>query len=152
MPDAIPLRPFQRRSYPMLEQIRYPSRRFLLGAALLVAAFFVVALPLTGYASSKVVNTYNVKVEKGILASGDTVKAKATITNGAAQQADWWSSKTISAVVRTGVDRGFAKAYNTQGYRCTASAQAWVGTFSCTLTGADVPTTIHLTFQAIWRH
>jgi hypothetical protein len=136
----------------MFDHLTSPSRRLLLGAAILVAAFFVAVLPLTGHASSKVVNTYNVKVEKGILASGDTVKAKATITNGAAQQANWWNSKTISTVVRTGVNRGYAKPYISQGYRCNATAQAWVGTFTCSLTGADVPTTIQLTFHAIWRH
>jgi hypothetical protein len=136
----------------MLDHINYPSRRLMLAAAILVATLFVVALPLTGHASSKVVNTYNVKVQEGILASGDTVKAKASISNGAAQQADWWSSKTISTVVRTGVNRGYAKPYVSQGYRCNASAQAWVGSFSCTLTGADVPTTVQLTFHAIWRH
>jgi hypothetical protein len=136
----------------MLDHINYPSRRLMLAAAILVATLVVVALPLTGHASSKVVNTYNVKVQEGILASGDTVKAKASISNGAAQQADWWSSKTISTVVRTGVNRGYAKPYVSQGYRCNASAQAWVGSFSCTLTGADVPTTVQLTFHAIWRH
>jgi hypothetical protein len=136
----------------VFDHLTYPSRRLLSGAAILVAAFFMVVLPLTAQASSTVVNTYKVKVQKGILASGSTVKAKATISNGAAQQANWWSTKTISAVVRTGVNHGYAKPCTSQGYRCDASAQAWIGTFSCTLRGADVPTTVQLTFHAIWRH
>jgi len=62
-----------------------------------------VALPATSQASSKVVNTYNVTVKKGILDSGSTVKAKAVIANGAAQQSSWWSQGMINQVGRTGV-------------------------------------------------
>ena len=47
---------------------------------------------------------------------------------------------------------GYGKPEVSQGYRCIPSIQAWVGTFTCELTGADVPTTIKLTFAADWRH
>jgi hypothetical protein len=122
-------------------------------AAFALAAICVVALPALGQAaSSKVVNTYNVKVAKGILAKGDVVKAKAVISNGAAQQQGWWNQQTIASVVRSGVNRGYGKAYISQGYRCTPVVNAWIGTFTCKFTGADVPTTIKLTFTADWRH
>ena len=132
--------------------LQLPSRRLAIGALIVIAAVCMVLLPATGHATAGVTNTYRVKVSKGILASGDTVTARAVITNGAVQQSNWWSQKTIASVVRTGVDRGYAKPYISQGYRCKAIAKAWIGTFNCTLTGADVPTVVKLTFHATWRH
>jgi hypothetical protein len=122
-------------------------------AAFALAAICVVALPALGQAaSSKVTNTYNVKVANGILANGNVVKATAVISNGAAQQQSWWNQQTIASVVRSGVNRGYGKSYISEGYRCTPVVQAWIGNFSCEFTGADVPTTIKLTFAADWRH
>jgi hypothetical protein len=121
-------------------------------SGLVLASVCGAALPATSLASSKVVNTYKVTVAKGILDQGRVVKATATIKNGAAQQADWWSQPTIAKVVQTGVNRGYGKPYVSQGYRCTPVVQAWVGRFTCKLTGADVPTTINLSFVANWRH
>jgi hypothetical protein len=138
----------------IMHRIAFPSSIGLRAGilAVVVAAICIVVLPSTGIASSKVVNKYNVSVNKGILAQGNIVKATATITNGQAQQANWWSQKTIESVVRTGVNRGYGKSYVSDGYRCTSSVQAWIGKFNCTLTGADVPTVINLKFAATWRH
>ncbi|HEX4518110.1 MAG TPA: hypothetical protein VH063_00880 [Gaiellaceae bacterium] len=130
----------------------FATGRLTIVAAIALAALCLIILPATGHASSSVVNNYNVKVAKGILANGDTVKAKAVITNGAAQQSSWWSQKSIASVVRTGVNRGYGKSYVSQGYRCTSSVQAWIGKFTCNLAGADVATVVKLTFAATWRH
>ncbi len=131
-----------------------PSRRLrrAIVSGLVLASVCGAALPATSLASATVVNTYNVKVDKGILTQGTIVKATATIANGQVQQQSWWSQATIAKVVRTGVNRGYGKPYVSQGYRCTPVVQAWVGKFTCKLTGADVPTTIKLTFGANWRH
>ena len=127
-------------------------KRMLASGLVLASVCGAAVLPATSQASTKVVNTYNVSVKKGILDNGSTVKAKAVITNGAAQQSSWWSQGTINQVVRTGVNRGYGKPYVSQGYRCTPVVQAWNAKFSCKLVGADVPTTINLTFAASWRH
>jgi hypothetical protein len=122
-------------------------------SGLVLAAVCGAALPATSFAhSSQVTNTYKVQVAKGILDNGNSVKATAVIANGAAQQSDWWSQSTISKVVKTGVNRGYGKPYISQGYRCTPVVSAWNAKFTCKLTGADVPTTIKLTFAASWRH
>ncbi len=126
--------------------------RILAPALVLAAVCGAAVLPAASQASSKVVNTYNVTVKKGVLDNGSTVKAKAVITNGAAQQSTWWSQGTINQVVRTGVNRGYGKPYVSQGYRCTPVVQAWNARFTCKLMGADVPTTINLTFAASCHH
>jgi hypothetical protein len=132
---------------------RKPGLRRALVSSLVLAAVCGAALPSASFAqSSQVINTYKVQVTKGILANGNTVKATAVVANGAAQQSDWWSQSTISKVVKTGVNRGYGKPYVSQGYRCTPVVQAWNARFTCKLTGADVPTTIKLTFAASWRH
>jgi dihydroxyacid dehydratase/phosphogluconate dehydratase len=126
--------------------------RRALVSGLVLASVCGAALPASSMASSQVINTYNVKVAKGILDKGSTVKAKATIVNGAAQQSDWWSQGTIATVVRAGVNKGYGKPYTSQGFRCTPVVSAWNANFTCKLAGADVPTTIKLTFSASWRH
>lgn len=127
-------------------------RRSLVAWLVLAGICGSAVLPAASLANSKVVNSYNVTVRQGVLASGNVVHAKATIVNGAAQQSDWWSKSTITKVVRTGVNRGYGKPYISQGFRCVPVVQAWIGKFTCKLTGADVPTTVNLTFKAVWHH
>ena len=60
---------------------------------------------------------------------------------------DWYSRATI----RKAANRGIQKPYRSQGYRCVpvleGSMNASTAHFTCTLNGADVPTTVKLTFR-----
>jgi hypothetical protein len=63
---------------------------------------------------------------------------------------NWYSRSTIQKVVRKGVNNEYQKPYNSQGYRCVpvlnGSMNASTAKFTCKLQGADVPTTVKLTF------
>jgi|HubBroStandDraft_6_1064221.scaffolds.fasta_scaffold17256_4 hypothetical protein len=94
---------------------------------------------------------YKVTVKPMALAKGNTVQVKATITAPEAKVQSWWSQKSVAAVVRKGVNGGYQSPYTSEGYRCTPVIRGEKTTFNCKLMGADVPTTIHLSFTVVYR-
>ena len=127
------------------------------GAAALVAAIGAVAAPV---ASAKQVpttttqnHTYHISVKPGILAGGqNTITANVKVTNPEKSVRDFWSRSSIQQVVRQGVNSGYQKPYMSEGFRCTptldGSMNASTAKFTCKLQGADVPTSVLLTFTA----
>jgi hypothetical protein len=119
--------------------------------ALALAAGALVALPGVASAAKPLTVTYNVTVKPLALAKGNTVKAKAVVTAPEAKVKSWWSRKSINAVVRKGVNGGYQRPYSSEGFRCTPVVRGETTSFSCKLRGADVPTTIKLTFAVVYR-
>jgi hypothetical protein len=96
---------------------------------------------------------YHISVDPGVLAGGqDTVRAKVVVTNPEQSVRYLYNRATIQQVVRYGVDNGYQKPYSIEGYRCVprldGSMNASTARFTCRLRGADVPTTVKLTFTA----
>ena len=98
-------------------------------------------------------HTYHISVNPGILAGGqNTITANVKVTNPEKSVRDFWSRSTIQQVVRQGVNNGYQMPYKSQGFRCMpmidGSMNASTENFTCKLRGADVPTTVTLTFAA----
>ena len=111
------------------------------------------ALPAVAAATTTVTqtSTYNITVNRGVLAGGGhKVRAKVVVTNPDKSVSDWYSRATVRKVVRKAANQGIQKPFNYQGYRCVpvldGSMNASVARFPCKLNGADVPTTVKLTF------
>jgi hypothetical protein len=112
------------------------------------------ALPAVAAATTTAVkqtSTYNISVNRGVLAGGGhKVRAKVVVTNPDASVSDWYSRATVRKVVRKAANQGIQKPFNSQGYRCVpvldGSMNASTAHFTCKLNGADVPTTVKLTF------
>lgn len=125
-------------------------------ATALVAAIGAgAAVPAAQAATTTTTKTrtsiYHIRVNDGILAGGgDVVRVKSVVTNPEQSVRDWYSRSTIQKVVRKGVNNRYQKPYNSQGYRCVpvlnGSMNASTAKFTCKLQGADVPTTVKLTF------
>lgn len=103
--------------------------------------------------TTKRTSIYHIAVDPGVLAGGQSkVRAKVVVTNPQSSVRDWYSRATIQKVVRKGVNHGIQKTYRSQGYRCVptldGSMNASTAHFTCRLRGADVPTTVKLTFTA----
>lgn len=130
---------------------RRTARRPITAVALVLAAGCFAAIPSAALAASSKTVNYKVSVNPGVLARGRTVKANAKITNPEPIVASWWSSATISTVVRAGVNGGYQRPYASLGYRCTPVVRASTTSYSCKLRGADVPTSIELTFAVQFR-
>ena len=123
--------------------------------AAVVASLGAVALPATANAATTTTqnHTYHITVNPGILAAGqNTITANVKVTNPEKSVRDFWSRSTVQQVVRQGVNNGYQKPYMSQGFRCTptldGSMNASTARFTCKLQGADVPTTVTLTFSA----
>jgi hypothetical protein len=111
------------------------------------------ALPAVAAATTTVTqtSTYDISVNRGVLAGGGhKVRAKVVVTNPDKSVSDWYSRATVRKVVRKAANQGIQKPFNYQGYRCVpvldGSMNASVARFTCKLNGADVPTTVRLTF------
>ena len=101
-------------------------------------------------------SVYHIPVNAGILANGhNEIRAKVVVQNPNPSVRDWYSRATIKKVVRKGVNNQIQKPYRSQGYRCVpvlnGSMNASVAHFTCKLQGADVPTTVTLTFHAAFK-
>ncbi|MDA0179440.1 hypothetical protein OJ997_03965 [Solirubrobacter phytolaccae] len=122
----------------------------------LIGAMGVAAVPAAANAAQAPAaqnHTYNIKVNKGILTNGqDVVKATVKVTNPQKNVRDFWSRSTVQQVVREGINNKYQKPYMSEGFRCTptldGSMNASTAKFTCKLQGADVPTTVLLTFTA----
>jgi hypothetical protein len=143
-------------SAPATTQKRSHLRARFIGAIALMGACLAVvpagALAAKPNSTVKPINKeYQVKVNPMALAKGNTVQVKATITAPEAKVQSWWSQKAVAAVVRKGVNGGYQRPYMSEGYRCTPIIRGEKTTFNCKLMGADVPTTIHLSFTVVYR-
>jgi hypothetical protein len=131
----------------------------LLTATLVAALGAGAVLPAAGQAATTTTtktSVYNISVNKGVLAGGgNTVRAKVVVTNPQASVSDWYSRATIQKVVRKGVNNGIQKTYRSQGYRCVpvldGSMNASTARFTCELRGADVPTSVKLTYKVAFK-
>jgi hypothetical protein len=130
-----------------------PSKR-LVAATMIAALAAGAALPAISDAATTTVtrtSNYHISVNPGVLApGGSTVNAKAVVSNPQKTVSNWYSRATIQKVVRKAADEGIQKPFNYQGYRCVpvldGSMNASTARFTCKLNGADVPTTVKLTF------
>jgi hypothetical protein len=128
------------------------SKRLVAGT-MIAAIGAGAALPAVSDAATSVkqTSTYNITVNKGVLAGGGrTVKAKVVVTNPQKSVGDWYSRATIQKVVRKAANQGIEKPFTCQGYRLVpvldGSMNASTAHFTGKLRGADVPTTVKLTF------
>jgi len=112
-------------------------------AALIVPAAALAAKPLT--------LEYPVTVKPLALAKGKTVKTKVVVTAPETKVKNWWSRATVSKVVQKGVNGGYQRPYQSEGYNCKAKVKGETTSFACTLKGADVPTMVKLTFAVVFR-
>lgn len=131
----------------------------LVAGALAAALGVGAVLPAAGQAATTTTtrtSIYHISVNKGILAGGgNTIRAKVVVTNPQRSVRNWYSRATVQKVVRHGVDNGIQKTYRSQGYRCVpvlnGSMNASTARFTCTLQGADVPTTVKLTYTVAFK-
>lgn len=130
---------------------RWTSRPRVGAVALGLVTACLAVLPGGALAAKPLTKSYSVTVKPIALAHGKTVKAKATITSPEAKVKSWWSQKTVAAVVRKGVNGGYQRPYSSEGYSCKPVVKGETTSFTCTLRGADVPTTIRLTFAVVYR-
>jgi hypothetical protein len=121
----------------------------------IAAALAALAIPATATAATAPTqaHTYHIAVKPGVLAGGqNTVTANVKVTNPESSVRRFWSRSTVQQVVRDGVNQGIQKPYMSEGFRCTptldGSMNASTARFTCKLQGADVPTTVTLTFTA----
>jgi hypothetical protein len=128
-----------------------PTR--IAGVALALACAAVGAAPGVSLAGApqRISTNYVVTVNPTALATGNTVKVKGTVTYPEAKVKNWWSQKAVAAVARKGINGGRQSPYSSEGYRCTPSVHGETTSFTCRLTGADVPTKVQLTFAVIFR-
>jgi hypothetical protein len=127
-----------------------PWRSIVVVASVAVAAG---ALPAGGQAarSKSVTYHYNVSVKRLALAKGTNVKAKAVVTAPEASVKSWSSQATVAKVVRKGVNGGYQRPYTSEGYRCSVVVRGETTSYTCRIRGADVPTSIVLTFAVVFR-
>ena len=129
-------------------------------AAALVAAMGAGAAVPAAQAATTTTTTrtsvYQIRVNDGILAGGgNVIRAKVVVQNPNKNVRNWYSRATIQKVVRKGVNNQIQKTYRSQGYSCVpvldGSMNASTAYFTCTLHGADVPTTVKLTYTAAFK-
>jgi hypothetical protein len=134
------------------------SKQAVVGA--IVAAIGAGAvLPAAGQAATTTTtrtSAYDISVDPGVLAGGGhTVRAKVVVTDPDRSVRDWYSRTTVEKVVRKAVNGQIQQPYRSQGYRCVpvldGSMNASTARFTCKLRGADVPTTVRLTFTAAFK-
>jgi hypothetical protein len=125
--------------------------------ALVGAALAALAVPATASAATPTTtiqnHTYHIAVNPGKLVNGqNTVTANVKVTNPENSVRRFWSRSTIQRVVWDGVNKGVQKPYMSEGFRCTpvldGSMNASTARFTCKLQGADLPTTVTLTYTA----
>jgi hypothetical protein len=129
-------------------------RKIAAVAALAATAAGAAVAPGAAQAASPTTSAaYTVSVKPGALAGGRTsVRATVLVTNPQSDVRAWWSRSTVSSVVRKGVNDGYQEPYFSQGFRCVptldGSMNASTARFTCRLRGADVPTSVRITFTA----
>ncbi len=131
--------------------------RNAVAAALIAVVSAGAAVPAAQAATTTTTTTrtsvYHIRVNDGILAGGgDVVRAKVVVKNPDSSVRSWYNRSTVQKVVRKGVNNQIQKPYRSQGFRCVpvldGSMNASVARFTCKLQGADVPTTVTITYTA----
>jgi len=128
--------------------------RTIVAAGAVLATLGAATAPAAGLAAGAPTKTltYTVSVKKGKLVNGQTsVRARVVVTSPQNDVQDWWSRAAVSAVVRKGVNGGYEQPYASQGYRCVPVVTGTTARFTCKLQGADVPTTVKLTYTAPFK-
>ena len=128
-------------------------------ALIVVGIAFFVAAAVVMVAGSALASTakptqfsLNTKVNPGVLAQGRMVTSHVKVTNPEQKVKSWWSASAISTVVRHGVNGKYQMPYRSNGFRCTPVVQGKTTRFTCILVGADVPTTVKLTFTINYKN
>ena len=137
-------------------RISRPSARAALASGLVLAVAAPVVAPAVASAApagpsattTRIVRSYTIPVNAGVLAKGDTVKAQAVISNPQSSVKNWYSTAAIAKVVRKGINGKFEMPYRSQGFRVTPAVNGNTVTFTGKLRGGDVPTAVTLTFRA----
>jgi hypothetical protein len=132
------------------------SARAAVASGLVLAVAAPVVVPAVASAapagasstSTKIVRSYSIPVDAGVLAQGNTVKARVVISNPQSSVKRFYSRATIAKVVRKGINGKYEMPYRSQGFRVTPTVNGQTVTFIGKLRGADVPTTVKLKFSA----
>jgi hypothetical protein len=128
------------------------SRRLARRLALMTAgAALLASMPAAALAAKPIQKSYAVQVKPIALAKGRTVNTNVLVTAPEAKVRSWWTENTVAAVVRKGVNGGYQRPYLAEGYRCTPVVRGEKTSFTCKMMGADVPTTVRLTFTVVYR-
>jgi hypothetical protein len=143
----------------MVEMRPSQSRRRFLGTRWLFSAVGLVLMvgclaagSAPALASTKTLRvTYEVKVKRGVLARGRTVRATVKVSNPQPNVSFWWSRAAVATVVREGVENGYQKPYAVEGYRCKPVVHKTITRYTCRLRPADLATTATLTFAVRFR-
>jgi hypothetical protein len=127
----------------------------VIGAGTVVPAAAQAATTTTTTTTTRT-SVYHFRVDDGILAGGgNVVRAKVVVKNPDPSVRNWYRRATIQKVVRKGVNNQIQKPYRSQGYRCVpvldGSMNASTAHFTCKLRGADVPTTVTVTYTAAFK-
>ena len=136
----------------------FASKRTL-AAALIAVIGAGAAVPAAQAATTTTTtrtSVYHINVNDGILAGGgNVVRAKVVVKNPEPSVRSWYKRSTVQKVVRKGVNNQIQKPYRSQGYRCVpvldGSMNASTAHFTCKLRGADVPTTVKITYTAAFK-
>jgi hypothetical protein len=122
-------------------------------AALGLVGASVALMPAAALASSpsSINRNQNVNVKAMALAKGHTVKTQVNVQNPERQVSNWWSQPTVARIVQKGVNGGYQRPYQSQGFRCTPVVKGETTSFTCKLRGADVPTIVTLKFNVVYR-
>jgi hypothetical protein len=122
-------------------------------AAALVVLGCLAALAGSAFGATSKATQFSIatKVNANVLAQGRTVKAHVKVTNPEPQVKDWWSTSSISKVIRAGVNGKYQMPYQSNGFRCSPVVRIAATNFTCTLIGGDVPTIVKVTFAAAYK-
>jgi hypothetical protein len=133
---------------------RPTSRRLRRKAAALgLVGASVALMPAAAMASSpsSLHRTQNVNVKAMALAKGHTVKTQVDVQNPESRVSEWWSQPSVAKVVQKGVNGGYQRPYQSQGFSCKPVVRGQTTSFTCKLRGADVPTIVTLKFNVVYR-
>jgi hypothetical protein len=130
------------------------SKLAVVGALTAAIGVGAVAPAASNAGTQDVIKTYKVSVNNNILVAGNQIGAKVTVKNPESTVSQWWNRSTVTSVVRAGINSGLEQPYSSQGYRCTPKIiqrdDSTIAGFTCRLQGADVPTTVKLSFTALY--
>jgi hypothetical protein len=133
----------------------HPTSRHLgrKAAALGLVGASVALMPAAAMASSpsSIQRTQNVNVKAMALAKGHTVKTQVDVQSPEGRVSQWWNQQTVAKVVQKGVNGGYQRPYQSQGFSCRPVVKGQTTSFTCKLRGADVPTIVTLKFNVVYR-
>ena len=113
----------------------------------------VALMPAAALASSPstIHTNQKVNVKSMALAKGHSVNTQIDVQNPESRVSDWWSRPTVAKVIQKGVNGGYQRPYQSEGFRCSPIVRGETTSFTCKLRGADVPTIVTLKFNVVYR-